>query len=325
MSNVCKDLLWLLSGGVNDTIRHRNALKAQLAATESELRLARERVATMEQMLKSSISEYDLPFIMLVALPKSASTYLTRTLHRGLNIRWKETSCGSFPLDVLDHRKLLECSAGKTISRAHIDLNPTNSQLLRSFCPRMVLHLRDPRQALLSLVHYLLFKLDHGDSDFSTWVTPAPSADVLRGSLPGAIDWHLAHQLQNMLEWTERWLAHAESGESPAVLITHYHELHENAQTVVDRILKFYQIPAWAYTPKDVPKDDGIHFRKGELEEWREVFNPTQQKICAEMMAGFPRVNRLYGDKKARPRNPMELPATATRNGHHVHANNQSV
>jgi hypothetical protein len=72
-----------------------------------------------------------------------------------------------------------------------------------------------------------------------------------------------------------------------------------------------------AYTPKHVPKDSSTHFRKGDVEEWREVFNPSQQKICADLMAAYPRVNRLYGEK-IRPN--LELAAPLTRNGQQAHA-----
>ncbi len=324
MSNVCKDLLWLLSGGVNDTIRHRNALKAQLAvtqaelgATQAELQKSQKRMEALQEKLRGYASDYALPFIMVVALPKSASTYLAETLRQGLNIPWKETSYGYFPLDLLDHRKFRECAAGHTVSRAHIDLNPSNLQLLKSDCPRIVLHLRDPRQALLSMVHYMIRGLKEVDAHFPTWITPAPPADLFQGSLSGAIDWHLANLLPNMLEWIERWLCHAESGESPAVLVTQYQDLRENVQTVVGRILNFYQIAADAYISMEVPKDRHTLYRKGELEEWRAVFSPTQQKICANLMADYPRVNRLYGDKKTVAVGNFNLPGAPARNGNH--------
>jgi hypothetical protein len=218
---------------------------------------------------------------------------------------------------VLDDRKLIKYSAGQTIAKAHIGANPINLLLLKKFCPRMVLLLRDPRQALLSLVHYMKHELDKGDAHSRVWIAPAPTPDLLHGSLSEAIDWHVAHQLPNLLEWMEHWLAHAESGKSPAVLVTQYQDLRENIQTVVERILDFYQIPILAYTPKHVPKDSSTHFRKGDVEEWREVFNPSQQKICADLMAAYPRVNRLYGEK-IRPN--LELAAPLTRNGQQAHA-----
>ncbi len=299
MSNPYKDLRWLLSGGVKDTIRQRNELKAQLAATQAELKKSQERV----RLLGGNLSEHPLPFMMLVALPKSASAYLVEVLRRGLNIAYKEVACGYFPQDVMDYRKLNQFSAGNTLAKAHLDANPINMQLLKLHCPRMVLHLRDPRQALLSMVHHLKHCWDTGELQYiQSWIAPAPPPAVLQGGLSGAIDWHLAHFLPNMLEWTERWLAHAESGESPRVLITHYHDLRENTQAVIERILAFYEIPAWAFTPTDVPKDWSVHFRKGELEEWREVFNRAQQEICSDLMADYPRVNRLYGSEKINQR-----------------------
>jgi hypothetical protein len=233
---------------------------------------------------------------MLVTIPKSGSLYLAEVLRQGLNIPYKEVSSGYFPLDVFEYRKLNAYSTGKVISKAHLGANPINLHLMKAFSPRIVLHLRDPRQAMLSMLHHLKRDFED-DPHYLAWVAPAPSREILRGSLSEAIDWYLAHHLTNLLEWTESWLAHAESGEKPSVLVTHYHDLRENVQTVVERILNFYQIPPRAYVAKEVPKDWATHYRKGELEEWREVFNPTQQKICADLMGGFPRVNQLYGEK----------------------------
>jgi len=257
---------------------------------------------------------------MLVALPKSASAFLQEALRLGLDIPHKEVSMGYFPVDVLDYRKLQACSTGQSMAKAHLDGNPLNLHLLGMFCPRMVLHLRDPRQALLSLAHHLKRDYDRGDPHYRNWVAPIPPPELLQRSLSAAIDWYLIHQLPNLLEWSERWLAHAESGAQPRVLITQYHELRENVDAVIARILDFYEIPPTAYIPAPVPKDGFTHFRKGELEEWREVFNPAQQEICAELMAGYPRVNRLFGGIQYPAEGKNECSTGGLRQGRETHA-----
>jgi len=296
VQKIFKNLLWLLNGGIGQTIQHRNELKERLAVTQADLEKSRQRELTLTQELQRCTNSYPVPFILLNTLPKSGSIFLTESLRQGLNIAFKQVSLGYFPVDVADYRKLIEASPGQVISQSHLDANPTNLQLLRAYCPRMVLHLRDPRQALLSWVHHVKKYVEQGQLTQAS-VTPIPPTTLLfADNLSAAIDWHIAHHLPNILQWTEQWLLHVETKESPAVFVTYYHDLRENSQNVIARILDFYGIPAWAYTAKDIPKNEFTHFRKGQLDEWRSAFNPAQQKICAEMMEGYPRVWRLYAD-----------------------------
>lgn len=294
MQKLLKDLGWLLSGGLGDTIRQRNELRAQLAEAREKLAQARLREKTLEENLRKARPVRPVPFIMLNTLPKSGSIFLRESLVRGLGIPAREISCGYFPMDLADLRKLSDAAAGNTVAQAHLDPNPTNLRLLKEHTSGVVLHLRDPRQALLSWVHHVKSYADAGRLH-QTMVTPPPPPALMAMNLTSIIDWHLVHHFPNMLDWMERWLAHVESGAGPQVLVSHYQDFHADAHGSICRILDFYEIPRWAYHSPEIPRDRSTHFRKGELEEWREVFNSAQQKICAELMAGYPRVNRLYG------------------------------
>jgi hypothetical protein len=285
---------------------------------------AQVRELALMERLNQAAANYPLPFILLNALPKSGSTFLMESLRLGLQAPYKEISNGYFPQDLIDHRKIKEASACYGIVRTHLDANATNIKLLKKYSPRLVLQLRDPRQALLSWVHHVKWYLQHNSDQLFASITPFPPDSARTDSLSAVIDWHLINYLPNILEWTEEWLIHIESGEAPVVLLTHFKDFRENPDHIIARILQFYEIPTWAYLQQDVPKSMDTHFRKGELEEWREVFNHTQQQICADLMADYPRVNRLYGGEIPVVRKKPEMhgaPAhQAGRNGHQPHA-----
>jgi hypothetical protein len=318
MNKKFHDLCWLLSGGVGDTIRQRNQLKVQLADARARLEEALQREMVLEEKLKKAAPARPLPFIMLNTLPKSGSVFLLESLRRGLGIPAQKISLGYVPMDLADYRKLAEAAEGNAVAQAHLDANPTNLRLLRERTAGVVLHLRDPRQALLSWIHHVKNYANLGQLSWAM-VTPAPTPGLLAESLPAIIDWHLIHHFPNLLDWIERWLEHAESGAGPKVLVSDYRDFHADAQESVLRILDFYDIPRWVYIPREIPRDASTHFRRGQLEEWREVFNPTQQKICAELMAGYPRVNRRYGTgtttEKSSPPEPVKNPRVAHATG----------
>jgi hypothetical protein len=329
MRKLCHDLFWLLSGGVGNTIRQRNALKAQLEIAQQELANSRALQCALEEKLRRAAEGRQLPYILLNALPKSGSTYLMESLRQGLQIPEKEISNGYIPLDVINYHKIKSAALGHGIARTHLDVNPTNLKLLKKFLPSMVLQLRDPRQALLSWVHHVRWYMQNNYDLLFASVTPFPPDSIKTSTLSYAIDWHLTHHFSNLLEWMERWLEHVESGAAPVVLLTQFKEFRENPDQVVAQILAFYDIPTWAYHPKELPKDQSTHYRKGELDEWRDVFNSAQKQICAELMKGYPRVNRLYGELSSQVtenlQQPEPLHVSAANNGSQPHASVQKI
>jgi hypothetical protein len=288
-----KDLGWLLTGGLGETIRQRNELKAKLAAALEELQQARARLAVLE---KTPPARRPLPFIVLVVLPKSGGGHLAETLRLSLNLPSQEMSGPAHSLDEAAG-KAGEGPEGKIISQVHFDANPGNLQLVKNYSPRLVLHLRDPRQTVLAWARQLHRGAAYGDPRYWAWRS---AAEDLRGhSLSAMIDWHLANRLPTMLGWMEGWLAHAETGESPALLVTECVELAKNSEGLINRILDFYQIPDWAQAAPGGHGSSPAWFGQGEAEEWCKVFNRAQQEICADLMAAYPRVNRRYGAEKS--------------------------
>jgi hypothetical protein len=277
-------------------------LKAKLAAALEELQQARARLAVLE---KTPPGRRPLPFIVLVVLPKSGGGHLAETLRLSLNLPSQEMSGPAHSLDEAAAGKAGEGPEGKIISQVHFDTNPGNLQLVKNYSPRLVLHLRDPRQTVLAWARQLQRGAANGDPRYWAWRS---AAEDLRGhSLSAMIDWHLANRLPTMLGWMEGWLAHAETGESPALLVTECVELVKNSEGLINRILDFYQIPDRAPTAPGGHGSSPAWFGQGDAEEWRKVFNRAQQEICADLMAAYPRVNRRYGGEKRAARREGEL------------------
>jgi hypothetical protein len=93
-------------------------------------------------------------------------------------------------------------------------------------------------------------------------------------SLKNKIDVHIEHYLPMQVEWIQGWMR---AEKSINIKFTEFKELKEEPLTLIQSILKFYDI--------DVSDDsillhetttDVNHFRKGMTNEWQEIFTAEQ-------------------------------------------------
>ncbi|HEY5064923.1 MAG TPA: hypothetical protein VIJ04_08920 [Xanthobacteraceae bacterium] len=164
---------------------------------------------------------------------------------------------------------ILTFCAGGYIAQNHLASSAENMQLLEQFKPKMVLHLRDPRQALLSWVYHVDWKS----------ITEPGSLKMPPGyfehSMSSKIDFQIEKYLPNLVSWVERWVEIAGQGRLP-ILITSQYELRRNEKAFFNAILSFYQIEL-DFTPPNLPRTlEETHFRKADPEEWKRTFTPEQ-------------------------------------------------
>jgi hypothetical protein len=97
--------------------------------------------------------------ILLNTMPKSGSVYVLKSLAKILRLRAMYIGNQYGLIDQIDVKDALTFSGGGFVSQNHLAPSAENLQILQHFKLKMVLHLRDPRQALLSWIHYPLPKL----------------------------------------------------------------------------------------------------------------------------------------------------------------------
>jgi hypothetical protein len=237
------------------------------------------------------------PSIFLCALPKSGSLYLARNIAANLSIRRFTPGHEVFLLeDTLHIDKFDEFIQGGCISHSHIPAIPFNCEFVDQCLDRMVLHIRDPRQALLSYFNYMEPRMNHENSD-------APAvADSAYGiiwkfqkKIYAKENWFYLSTNQkitvlidslyvDLLKWLTGWLKAIAEFKRTKVLITDHHELVRDDKALFYKVLKFYDVPSEHFAYKAIEKSAENNFRLGSINEWRGVFDAKQQKKVTDMI-----------------------------------------
>ena len=135
------------------------------------------------------------------------------------------------------------------MSHAHISPKPVSIRLLSRKIDRMILHFRDPRQAMLSWTHNLnrLWReYQSGNEetlDRILWPAAVPTEAYFEQGLNDQITWQIEHYFPLCVEWINSWLSLIDSGPPIRILLTHFEQMVENQEAFFDRVLEFYEIP----------------------------------------------------------------------------------
>lgn len=211
--------------------------------------------------------------IVLCAMPKSGSSFLAAYLRVGLGLTEDapRRPAGAFPGCRLDDSYAREIRNRESfVWQVHFLPTPHNLRVLAAGgADRVVVHLRDPRQAALSWAHHA-FKLrvsSYGQDDaFYARPFEEQVAAALRDHFPIICD------------WAAQWLREAERQVHVRALVTDYDELHSGKAALGRRVCEFYGARFDARAARSTPL--GKFYRKGEREEWRRDFTFEQRAWC---------------------------------------------
>jgi hypothetical protein len=253
-------------------MRMRNRVFSSL----SHLNASRRSLTTAAKVLFAPSAERCREGILLNTMPKSGSVYMRAALARILGVNAMYIGSRYALIDQIDVDKAAAFSRGGYVSQNHLAPSPENLQILKHFNLKMVLHLRDPRQALLSWVYHI-DHIAHGNSGSTEllYFTPRTPSGYFKLSLSRKIDWHIANYLPNLVAWTKQWVEIADQGTVP-ILITHQNNLRCSEKAFFASILAFYQIELDFELPHLPRTLDETHFRRADPNEWRRTFTPEQ-------------------------------------------------
>ncbi|MFQ5783634.1 MAG: tetratricopeptide repeat protein [Alphaproteobacteria bacterium] len=260
-----------------------NLLLARDRRAEAEAVIARATLAF--NPVRASRQEFDrrrrqgrargLPGILINALPKSASESIWNKLAEGLGLAQGHISLGLFPDCLVIPYRARELGRGGMAAKEHLPATRHNlAALARAGVVRMIVQLRDPRQATLSWAHFL-----EGDVRkrllAPLWRKTSPAAAFFRKPFADQLDWHIDNYLPLALRFIESW---AEASERRphglAVKLLAFETFKADPDAYFDALLDFYGID------RDLFRRDAeaeiVHLRKGAVDEWRQVFSPEQ-------------------------------------------------
>ncbi len=226
-----------------------------------------------------------MPPMLITTLPKSASETIWNRLAEGLGLAQSHISLGLFPDCCILGPRAGDFAQGGVISKEHVAASGHNLQMLRQAGIRRVLvHLRDPRQAMLSWAHFVR-------DDVSMrllapiWRRIVPPASVLSQDLEAVIDWSVEHYLKLQVDWIRTWLAAADDPDNGLeILFLDFEGFKRDSDDYLGRVLAFFRVAPEAFDRERGASAEDVHLRLGETEEWRKVLSPAQQARALEIL-----------------------------------------
>jgi hypothetical protein len=195
-----------------------------------------------------------LPPVLMVALPKSGSIFLQRALRRTLRVPVHHIASAGMSGATFRHADLCRFERGNVVCREHLQPRAfTLKVLAKHGVRRAVLHVRDPRAAIVSWTRHMdrvLASRGLRSVELSCEL-PIPE-DYGAWSFEQRLGWQVAHKLPSFVRWIEDWLRLVEISRDVEILVTDYAELCVDAGQLVRRILDFNGIeycPDWIEIP----------------------------------------------------------------------------
>lgn len=278
-----------------NTLRHQPSNNAVLAALVNLL-LARDRAgeaADWVQQLQLPVAplratpeefesrrraavEQGRPAMLITTMPKSASESIWNKLAEGLALGQCHISLGLFPDCCLVPSRVWFVSQGGVISKEHICATPHNLRTLAKHgITRVLVHLRDPRQAVLSWTHFVRDDVSHRLlAPLSRKIVPPTESFDL--PLEEQIDWGIDKYLPHLMDFVRGWMdADSDPESGVSVAFQSFEQFRVEPEAYIGRVLAFYDIDKAGF--RQEAEAEVVHLRKGLIDEWRKVFTPEQQ------------------------------------------------
>lgn len=226
---------------------------------------------------------------LLTSLPKSGTVYLQNWIQLMLinnpsaksNRSVIHIGASTFPKDILDLSKILDILDKKGVGIGHFDCSHQNIQVIEQLKMPVIVHIRDPRDSLLSWIYHSKKLIKKGQEVQLLRNTPKPPIALFDETLAEIIDWHLDNYLPSQCRWISEWKKYAES--NPLIKIQEFCELKENPLQYIASICEFIGTNEETIPAPPNP-EDGVHFRKGLVDEWKDIFSISQKEKAEQVL-----------------------------------------
>ena len=220
--------------------------------------------------------ELAIPGVLLNTLPKSGSVFLMHTLSRSLQCGRMHVGNMYSLVDQISLEKIRRFVGGGYISQDHLAPSPENVQILEHFHCRVVLHVRDPRQALVSWTHHADDVYRREGEEALLLFPERPPAAYFSWDFAQKLDWQIDHYWPVLISWLVHWLEVRDTGRLP-VLLTTYDELRDDIVGLCRRICDFCGVADDRFRFVEIPKTAEYHYRLADGGEWLRVLSTMQR------------------------------------------------
>lgn len=235
------------------------------------------------------------PNILFNAMTKSGSEYIAKTLIDNLNYDRRDFySTYSYKDNQIKDSLRSFFKAKGILAKQHLSASPFTLQdghqfplvldinRYKGFSDRILIHVRDPRQAVLSRTHHTNFYKRGGP--FSQDLP----ADYFNFTFKEQLDWNIEHYLPTLVAWLQSWLdLQKQESMQPnglKVLFTTYNELLKDERQLYKKIITFYGLDANKFNFQPTEKTAKVNYRKGDPNEWKTQMTSEQKQRMAELI-----------------------------------------
>ena len=168
----------------------------------------------------------------------------------------------------------------------HVGFSLVNVRLIETYIGKMVLHIRDPREAVLSWSHHVennlrndLLALYNVDVDYSSVYT--------KSTLEEKILYDFEHLFPLYVDWLRSWLSfYDDPSRKLPILLTTNSELRDNPAKLLSDIASFLGLGQIDLGLLEPAKQGQLHFRAGKRDEFAGILPSDVAKNCELLMDG---------------------------------------
>jgi hypothetical protein len=204
-----------------------------------------------------------LPSILLISQGKSASITVANIFNAGFDLQ--SIAYSLLTLELIPSW-LEDYARGGACYVTHLDPSAERvARLKHAGFQKLILHLRDPRQAFLSAIHHL----DAYPDQLVYYRGLVNGADSMDKKALQMAPYYL-----QSVKWIQSWISLEDDIE---IMYSTHEQLVADPDKFVERYLDFYGVDRELFSYRDAMnqrKDLDFHLRVGRTNEWREVFSP---------------------------------------------------
>jgi Sulfotransferase domain len=181
--------------------------------------------------------------VVLITLPKSGSMYLYHTLRLSYDLVTSQHFGGEFPHVELNRNLVSELlNSHKAISQTHIGPSHHNLAVLDHYFDLAVIHVRDPRQALLSWVHSIVNLMQNSAIDHKIFGFESGYFDL---PLSARIDREIDRFYPAMIDWLTAWanVIDHQLDHSCNFIVTHFEDMAKDPPAAARHIADAFGLP----------------------------------------------------------------------------------
>ena len=235
------------------------------------------------------------PAVIFVCMMKSGSEYIRDTVSSALNLPIMHPTVGDLPSDSIIPSAFELASGGGCVVRLHSSATCHNLDVFRSFNQeRLIVHVRDPRQVLISWVHHMArIGVSEYLSSLHSYSFDIPS-DFRNWPFEERLDWSISEFYQTQLEFLESWMGQDVKKVIPVVEFTNLDDLIADKAGYFRRFSQFYGINTSKVITRSIEHSPRRHrnYRRGDSSEWRVVLSTHQKRILSKITS--PKLCKFY-------------------------------